>query len=222
MEELTKKEQIINFAQNDPFLKISDIAKHVQTTPRYVRTILSEANISLMKLRERYARSIEERLEEKEIWPRRITMILKEDMASVTLGPMEWEEIRLEEDSNLNRRKPLDSFIRLRQKGFLDNNRPFYWLDARAYLEKDQLEKYASMASSMEELLQMCGCQKIQFSENRISLVQRSDEPSLALKLERDICWSDFIIGRETRYYLPEAVELMVPGEVILSSLGKK
>ncbi|MFW6381024.1 MAG: GntR family transcriptional regulator, partial [Bacillota bacterium] len=62
IDELTKKEQIINFAQSDPFLKISDIARHVQTTPRYVRTILSEANISLMKLREKYARNMEKRL----------------------------------------------------------------------------------------------------------------------------------------------------------------
>src|SRR6056297_2555665 len=60
--ELTKKEQIINFAQSDPFLKITDIAENVQTTPRYVRTILSEANISLMKLREKYAKNMEKRL----------------------------------------------------------------------------------------------------------------------------------------------------------------
>lgn len=62
IEELTKKEQIINFAQSDPFLKISDIAENVQTTLRYVRTILSEANISLMKLREKYARNMEKNI----------------------------------------------------------------------------------------------------------------------------------------------------------------
>ncbi|MFW6256929.1 MAG: GntR family transcriptional regulator, partial [Bacillota bacterium] len=61
VDELTKKEQIINFAQSDPFLKINDIADYVETTPRYVRTILSEADISLMKLREKYARNMEER-----------------------------------------------------------------------------------------------------------------------------------------------------------------
>jgi hypothetical protein len=57
----TKKEVILEYAQSDPFLKIDDIAKYADTTPRYVRTILSEANISLMNLRKEYARRMEKR-----------------------------------------------------------------------------------------------------------------------------------------------------------------
>lgn len=55
----TKKEKILENARRDPFLKIEDLAKIADTTPRYVRTILSEANMSLMELRREYARKME-------------------------------------------------------------------------------------------------------------------------------------------------------------------
>jgi|GEM_PF-1548688 hypothetical protein len=55
----TKKEIILENASRDPFLKIEDLAKLANTTSRYVRTILSEADLSLMDLRKEYARKIE-------------------------------------------------------------------------------------------------------------------------------------------------------------------
>lgn len=55
----TKKEIIIENAYQDPFLKIEDLAQKADTTSRYVRTILSESNLSLMKLRKNYAKKIE-------------------------------------------------------------------------------------------------------------------------------------------------------------------
>ncbi|MFP4017153.1 MAG: hypothetical protein ACLFUI_08990 [Halanaerobiales bacterium] len=55
----TKKEIILENAYRDPFLKIDDLAKRADTTSRYVRTILSESNVSLMGLRKEYARKIE-------------------------------------------------------------------------------------------------------------------------------------------------------------------
>ena len=58
----TKKDKILNIARQDPFLKVEEIAAKVGTTPRYVRTILSDAKISLMQLRRSYARRMEERL----------------------------------------------------------------------------------------------------------------------------------------------------------------
>lgn len=54
--ELTKKERVIYLAQEDPFLKVEKIAQLAETTSHYVRTVLSEANLSLTKLREDYAR----------------------------------------------------------------------------------------------------------------------------------------------------------------------
>ncbi|MFW6264549.1 MAG: hypothetical protein ACOC3B_00425 [Bacillota bacterium] len=55
----TKKEIILETACNDPFLKIDDISKIAKTTSPYVRTILSEANLSLMELRKNYVKKIE-------------------------------------------------------------------------------------------------------------------------------------------------------------------
>jgi hypothetical protein len=59
----TKKEKILENARKDPFLKIEDLARIASTTTRYVRTILSEANMSLMQLRREYARRMENRYE---------------------------------------------------------------------------------------------------------------------------------------------------------------
>src|SRR6056297_505519 len=97
--ELTKKEQIINFAQNDPFLKISDIAEHVQTTPRYVRTILSEANISLMKLREKYARNMEKRLKNNKYHDLQAKVSLKKEY---TYNNVKTGDIKVEPYDNKN------------------------------------------------------------------------------------------------------------------------
>jgi hypothetical protein len=55
----TIKAKVIQLVQKDPFLSIDEIAAQVETTPRYVRTILSEANLSLLQLRKHYARMME-------------------------------------------------------------------------------------------------------------------------------------------------------------------
>lgn len=58
----TKKELILALARRDPFLTIDEIAREAGTTARYVRTILSEAKLSLMELRKQYARTMQRRL----------------------------------------------------------------------------------------------------------------------------------------------------------------
>ncbi len=58
----SKKDQVLKVARSDPFLSIQEIADNVGTTPRYVRTILSESNVSLTDLRLRHARSMEREL----------------------------------------------------------------------------------------------------------------------------------------------------------------
>jgi len=58
----SKKEQVLQLAQEDPFLRVEEIARRVGTTAPYVRTILSEGRISLGRLRKSYARAMERRL----------------------------------------------------------------------------------------------------------------------------------------------------------------
>lgn len=58
----TKKERVVGIARDDPFLSIEEIAQLAGTTPRYVRTTLSEGDVSLMELRRIRARDMERRL----------------------------------------------------------------------------------------------------------------------------------------------------------------
>lgn len=58
----TIKARVISAVRSDPFLSIDEIASKVETTPRYVRTILSEAKISLLQLRKEYAKKMEKQL----------------------------------------------------------------------------------------------------------------------------------------------------------------
>lgn len=53
------KARVIALAQKDPYLTVKDLAREAGTTTRYVRTILSEANLSLHEMRRLYARRLE-------------------------------------------------------------------------------------------------------------------------------------------------------------------
>lgn len=59
-EEETKKDMIIRLAKSDPFVSIEEVANQADTTNRYVRTILSEAEISLMQLRKEAYQNLEQ------------------------------------------------------------------------------------------------------------------------------------------------------------------
>lgn len=61
--EATKKERIIELARKNPFWKIEQIAEEVGTSKMYVRTSLSESNISLIKEREKYVKCLEKEVE---------------------------------------------------------------------------------------------------------------------------------------------------------------
>lgn len=185
-----------------------------------MRTILSEANISLMKLREHYARSIEKRLEVKERVPYRLSISLKEEKADCKLGPIKWEELRIE-DETLHRRKPQEVLIRLYQEGYSGGGEPFYWLDARAYMEKEPLKYHVERARDIIHLLHLCGCKKIQVGLNKIHLVQREEDNKILLQIQREITWNDFLLGREIRYFDPRLIKIVVPGDVLLEGLKK-
>ncbi len=58
------KAKVIALAEADPFLTIEELSEQAGTTTRYVRTILSEAGLSLNRLRRQYARRLERRLGE--------------------------------------------------------------------------------------------------------------------------------------------------------------
>ena len=57
--EQSKKGQVIALAKANPFLTVKDLAREARTTTRYVRTILSEAQLSLHEMRRSYARRLQ-------------------------------------------------------------------------------------------------------------------------------------------------------------------
>lgn len=58
----TVKDKVIALASRDPFLTVEQLAEQVETTAPYVRTILSEADLSLNQMRKDYARQLERQL----------------------------------------------------------------------------------------------------------------------------------------------------------------
>ncbi len=168
-----------------------------------------------MKLRERYARSMERRLKSRELLPQRITISTKDGKVPFAIGPLSWEELRVEK-SYLHRRKPQEALIYLRQEGTLGDEKAFYWFEAHTYLEKDLLEQNISRARNLNDLLSLCDCEKVHHSHNTISLVNAEEDGRILIQLQRDIIWNDYIIGREKHRFDLNKVELSVPGEVML------
>ncbi len=167
IEELTKKEQIINFAQSDPFLKISDIAENVQTTPRYVRTILSEANISLMKLREKYARNMEKRLENNEQDDLQVKVSLREEYSynNLNCDQIKIEIIDENEYPDIQRIRPDDELVRIYQVQYVDEN-PYCVHELITYMDSTFNKERLENLNSIYDLLGRQGINRLQFMNN--------------------------------------------------------
>ncbi|MEC9489052.1 MAG: GntR family transcriptional regulator [Halanaerobium sp.] len=225
IEELTKKEQIINFAQSDPFLKISDIAEYVQTTPRYVRTILSEANISLMKLRERYARSMEKRLESQHVdGDLKAYIRLKEQGQKIKLGKINYS---LVEDGlkyqQVNQLRSGDRLYKVTQIRSMASS-PICLHEVIAYLPEDVdlagLDNLDELYDKFGEL----GYGRIRFMKNTFKFKPADKALRQLLKLkepmvihnERIIMMNTVPVGLENYYFNYDQIELVLPGELVI------
>lgn len=224
IEELTKKEQIINFAQSDPFLKISDIAENVQTTPRYVRTILSEANISLMKLREKYARNMEKRLKSNREVQLQAKVSLKNNYSfnQLKVGKIKVEKIK-NEDKYLDIKKinENDELIKIYQLKFIDEN-PYILHKLITYMEKDINGQRIKNLNSIYDLLGRKGINRLQFMDNVISVIlpdknlsKYFDKEDNLIKIERKVLLNKISIGIEKMYLQSKYIEILFPGEII-------
>ncbi|PRX25245.1 hypothetical protein BX659_1226 [Orenia metallireducens] len=224
MEELTKKEQIINFARHDPFLKISDIAENVETTPRYVRTILSEANISLMELREKYARNMEQRLAGKESNLQKATVrLLKED------GDIKVSEITLQRISNFDCRElmkthPDEELYKITQKKLIDG-KPYSLQEIITYLSTDINQERIANLDSLYELFGNKGVEGFKFRSNVVQVESYNPliSTNLGLKEEDPIIKSQRLIlidkmpiGVENFYFDANSIQLVFPGELVV------
>ena len=224
VEELTKKEQIINFAQSDPFLKISDIAENVQTTPRYVRTILSEANISLMKLREKYARNMEQRLEKNKEIELQAKVSLKNEYSynQLKVGKIKTESISESKYVDINKINEDDELINIYQLKYIDEN-PYILHKLITYMEKDINQDRLKNLNSIYDLLGRKGINRLHFMDNVITvkkpdknLCQYFDEDDYIITSERKVLLNKIPIGIERIYLKSDYAEINFPGEIVI------
>ncbi|MBM7624614.1 UTRA domain-containing protein [Sporohalobacter salinus] len=224
LEELTKKEQIINFAQNDPFLKISDIAEHVQTTPRYVRTILSEANISLMKLREKYARNMEERLQVKDGNSQKAEVRLINQKGKMETGDVRFNQITEQEFQELRKTDPEQELYKVSQKQLVDEE-PFGLQEVITYLDSEIIEEKSQKLNSLYELFGENSISKLKFKNNvmQVEMANRFlakllsiDSGAPIIKSQRLILVSKMPIAIENCFFDADKVQLVVPGEFVI------
>ena len=225
LEELTKKEQIINFARHDPFLKISDIAENVDTTPRYVRTILSEANISLMELREKYARNMEQRLAGEKSDLQQATIKLLEKDKDFEAGEINIKKIDDLEFNDLVRTKPDEMLYKIIQEKLVDNQ-VYGWQEIITYLSSDINQDRLTHLNSLYELFGDKGINNVKFRNNIIKVEQANSilerrldfngKQNLVMKSQRIILIDKLPIGIENYYFDANSIQLIFPGELVV------
>ena len=224
VDELTKKEQIINFAQSDPFLKISDIADYVETTPRYVRTILSEADISLMKLREKYARNMEERLQDDKYRDLQAKVSLKEEYNSdkLEVGDIQVEKISGKGFEEIKRIKEDDELLRIYQVQSVSDN-PYCIHELITYMERDINEERLTNLDSIYDLLGKKGISHLQFMDNIITVENPGEKyreyfsgEENVVSCRRTVLLNKIPIGVERIYLKGDLTRMEFPGEILV------
>jgi len=224
VEELTKKEQIINFAQSDPFLKISDIAEHVQTTPRYVRTILSEANISLMKLREKYARNMEKRLENNNYDDLQAKVSLREEYSynKLSSGKIMVKTVDEKKYSNINKIKEDDELVKIFQVLYVDQ-KPYCIHELITYMDMGINKERLENLESIYDLLGRKGINRLQFMNNLIfaekvdkSLFEYFSNDDYVITSKRTVLLNKIPIGLEKIYLQADLARIKFPGEIVV------
>lgn len=112
------KAKVIALAEADPFLTIEELSELADTTPRYVRTILSEAGLSLNRLRRQYARRLERRLgkqkQSQTLIPCEELEVLKITGAEVHSSLVAWSaQEKLFQINAVDRKAEITSYVQL-------------------------------------------------------------------------------------------------------------
>lgn len=224
IDELTKKEQIINYAQSDPFLKISDIAEYVQTTPRYVRTILSEANISLMKLREKYARNMEKRLKMDEQYELQAKVSLRDgyEYNSLQASDIFIEKADENQFPEISRFRVDDELVKIYQIQSVDD-KPYCIHELITYLDKDINKERLQNLESVYDLLGRKGINNLQFMSNIITIEKPVEiidkyfpEVDSLLLSRRLVLLNKIAIGLERFFIRTDLTKVEFAGELVV------
>ncbi|PRX25241.1 hypothetical protein BX659_1222 [Orenia metallireducens] len=199
--DLTKKEKVIYLAQKDPFLKVERISQLAETTPHYVRTVLSEANLSLTKLRKQYA----QRLKNKKRANKFLLDILSTDK--------------------------FDKLDLTKEEGVVLNKTEYYsdlFKGCRDFLERTVLFREEGLPIMINSTFISDGLQKFDeldnrkdlfISENKVRVEMSNDIVANLLEinigipvliLEKEIYISKKLKGFDLLYLIPERVELLL------------
>ncbi len=222
--ELTKKEQIINFAQSDPFLKITDIAENVQTTPRYVRTILSEANISLMKLREKYAKNMEKRLKNSKYNDLQAKVSLREEYSynNIETGKIMVEPYDEDRYDEIRKIREDDELVKISQVQFVDEN-PYCIHELITYMDSNVNTERLEHLESIYDLLGRKGINRLRFMNNIITVrkpgkeyLEYFSEDDNVLVCERTVLLNKIPIGIERIHLQGDLTKMEFSGEIVV------
>ncbi|WP_018249073.1 GntR family transcriptional regulator [Orenia marismortui] len=201
--DLTKKERVIYLAKKDPFLKVERISQLAETTSHYVRTVLSEANLSLTKLRKQYVKKLEDKKDKNK---------LLLDLLNVNqLGNL---DLLVHNNTVLNKRNKYNDIIG-EKSNFLE----------RTILFQDQNVPIMVNTTIVSENVGLNDFEELEnradtyFSENRIRAeVSDSNLAELlnvssgspVLTLEKEIFVSEELIGLDLVYFIPGEIELLL------------
>jgi len=175
----TIKAQVIDIVHRDPFLSIDEIAAQVQTTPRYVRTILSEARLSLLHLRKQYAKNMEQQL--------RYT---RDSVTSAEYEPqLKLEKVKDPVIAELLNQEPEQELIRISKMQYL--NRVPAFCELTTYLELElrladisgPLRNVLANAKEVNNLQLKQSWVKVVIDQSNLSkiLIGRENQPLLKL-----------------------------------------
>ena len=223
LDKMTKKEQIINFARHDPFLKISDIAENVGTTARYVRTILSEADISLMQLRKKHARNMEERLSNENTSLSNATVKIKEKNGEVESTEIKIKRINDIDFDKLIQIKDDEELHKLTQIRKIANN-PYSLQEVITYLSSEIKDKVTEL-ETLYDLIKERGIRNFKFKNNILEVreadIRIAEKLNLkkgdpVVKSERIILLDKIPIAIDNFYFDAQKIELVFPGELVV------
>jgi len=199
--DLTKKEKVIYLAQKDPFLKVERISQLAETTPHYVRTVLSEANLSLTKLRKQYAQKLKDK--------RRANKLLLDILSTDKFDKL---DVTKEKGAVLNKAGYYSDLIRggrdLLERTVIFKEEGLPIMINTTFIS-DGLQKFDELNNRKDLLI----------SENKVRVEMSSDIVAKLLEissgvpvliLEKEIYISKKLKGFDLLYMIPERVELLL------------
>ncbi|WP_027339341.1 hypothetical protein [Halonatronum saccharophilum] len=199
--DLTKKERVVYLAKKDPFLKVDRIAQLAETTAHYVRTVLSEANLSLTKLRREYAKSNGNRSRQNELL---LDLFKAEDsggLKGIVQDSLILNDYSKYQDIVKKKKDSLEKSVLFKEDGLPIMLNTIFLLSK--YGVKDFHRFRERRDVKISDL-------KIRIEEAKNDLTKYLEGSRFLLVLEKDISLSGRLVGQDIIYLNPDKMELIL------------